>query len=158
MTTIQPTMPASKPRSRAKTPLIAVAAGILGFVIGAASASAPDKATTTSVSSTPASTVTVTATAVPVPADTVTVTAKAAAPAAPAGSITSDGTFLVGADIKPGTYKSAGGDTCYWARLKDLSGSGIIDNGIGAGQQVVTVQASDKAFETRGCGEWRRVS
>lgn len=151
MTTIEPT-PVPKPRSRAKTPLIAVGAGILGFVVGAASVSAPTTATT-SASSMPATTVTVTSD--PLPAETVTVTA---APAGPSGSITSDGTFLVGADIKPGTYKTAGGQMCYWARLSDLSGSGIIDNGVGAGQQVVTVAASDKAFETRGCGEWRRVS
>lgn len=153
MSTTETTPPlAPKRRSRAKTPLIAAGMFFFGFVLGV-SASSSSSPSDTSASSPPAATVTVAA--APAPAETVTVTA---APAGPAGSIKSDGTFLVGADIKAGTYKTAGGDGCYWARLSDLSGSGIIDNGVGAGQQVVTVAASDKAFETRGCGTWRRVS
>ena len=87
-----------------------------------------------------------------------TVTAKAVAPAGPSGSIPEDGTFLVGSDVKAGTYKAPGGNLCYWARLKDASGQGIIINGLGAGQQLVSVKSSDKAFQTHGCGPWTIVA
>src|SRR5664280_1652948 len=73
--------------------------------------------------------------------------------------ISGDGTYTVGTDIKPGTYKSSGGDTCYWARLSSTDGSlgSIIANDVGNGQSVVTIQASDKAFETNRCGTWKKT-
>ena len=66
----------------------------------------------------------------------------------------------VGADIEPGTYRSAGTDTCYWARLSGTSGNfeEIIANNFGAGQQVVTIDPSDAAFETTMCGSWEKIS
>lgn len=145
--------PSVKRRPRWMTPLIAAVALVVGVMVGGSGNSGASPAG--SVGAAPAETVTVTAPAAPGPVTTVTVAAK---PAVPAGSITADGVYLVGSDIKAGTYKTAGGDTCYWARLSDLSGNGIINNGVGSGQQVVTVSASDKAFETRGCGVWSRVS
>jgi hypothetical protein len=83
-------------------------------------------------------------------------TTPARLPAPKAPTIAEDGVFLVGTDIKPGTYKAAGGDTCYWARLKNTAGEldSIIANGIGSGRQVVTIRKTDAAFETRGCGTW----
>lgn len=87
--------------------------------------------------------------------------AAPAEPAAPAGSF-SDGVYVVGEDIEPGTYKTAGPDSsvfpmCYWARLKDTSGdfASIITNGNPQGQATVTIKSSDGAFETRGC-EWTK--
>ena len=74
-------------------------------------------------------------------------------PPPPEAAIAEDGIWLVGADVDPGTYRSTGGDDCYWARLSDTTGEGIITNGLGA-NQVVTIVASDTAFETVGCGEW----
>lgn len=78
--------------------------------------------------------------------------------------ITGDGTFAVGSQVKPGTYRAVvPGDSfgCYWARLKAADGSidSIIANGNGdPGQQmIVTVKAADKWFETKGCGSWSRV-
>jgi hypothetical protein len=68
-----------------------------------------------------------------------------------------DGTYLVGADIAPGTYRTkAPADGCYWARLKGTSGSSgdIIANSFGSGWQVVTIASTDKAFKTTGCGTW----
>lgn len=66
-----------------------------------------------------------------------------------------DGTYEVGADIKPGKYIS-GGELCYWARLKGLSGEfgDIIANGNGPGRQIVIIRKSDKAFETQRCNRW----
>ena len=33
------------------------------------------------------------------------------------------GTYIVGSDIAPGTWKSSGGSGCYWARLSGFSGT-----------------------------------
>ena len=54
-----------------------------------------------------------------------------------------------------GTYRATG-DACYCARLKGTSGefSDIIVNS--NGPSVVTIAASDTAFESRRC-EWTKV-
>lgn len=89
----------------------------------------------------------------------VATTAPTAAP--PAGPRTSfgDGTYIVGTDIAPGTYRAPGGDTCYWERESSLSGSSddIIANNLSPGQQTVTIAASDKGFKTQGCGTWTKL-
>lgn len=65
------------------------------------------------------------------------------------------GTYLVGIDIQPGTYKGQAGDditeACYWARLRDVSGElgAIIANGNATGQYYVQVQPGDFAFSTK---------
>lgn len=70
-------------------------------------------------------------------------------------NLVNPGTYLVGIDILPGIYKAEGGldflDSCYWARLKDLSGSidAIIANDNSIGQFYIEIQASDYAIETR---------
>jgi hypothetical protein len=62
------------------------------------------------------------------------------------------GTYLVGTDIKPGIYMgvAAEGDSCYWERLKGVSGTfdDIIANDNSAGQYYVEVKSSDFAFQT----------
>lgn len=71
-----------------------------------------------------------------------------------------DGTWLVGKEIKPGTYASAGGQMCYWERLSDLSGeyTGLIMNGgLRNGPAKVTILAGDFAFVSQGCGRWDLV-
>ena len=73
------------------------------------------------------------------------------------------GTYLVGEDIKAGTYRTtvpADEINCYWARLRDLDGSlnSTIDNGnlrTGA-KGVVVIKRSDKAVEFIGSCLWRR--
>lgn len=67
-----------------------------------------------------------------------------------------DGMNIVGTDIQPGTYRAVGPfNSCYWARLSGLSGNSddIIANDNGSGP-VVKIGASDKAFQSRGCGTW----
>lgn len=66
-----------------------------------------------------------------------------------------NGSHLVGNDIQPGTYRSTGRGTCYWARLRGFGGAldSIIANGNNA-PEVVTIQSGDAGFETRGCGRW----
>jgi len=62
------------------------------------------------------------------------------------------GTYMVGTQIKPGIYRgiSHGGDSCYWQRLANLSGSfeAIITDGYSSGQFYVQVLATDYAFST----------
>lgn len=73
-------------------------------------------------------------------------------------TIPGDGTFLVGDDIQPGTYRTAGGAGCYWARLKGTSGElgDIIANGNVTGPTTITIAPSDAAFQTSGCVEWQQ--
>lgn len=79
-------------------------------------------------------------------------------------SISGDGTFAVGSQVKPGTYRAVvphDGMGCYYARLKDASGGvdSIISNNTGAAdsQQIVEISSTDKFFETEGCGTWTKV-
>lgn len=78
----------------------------------------------------------------------------------PEGSF-SDGTHLVGTDIQPGTYRTEGGEGCYWQRLAGLSGTSAdrITNDFSREkkQSYVTIEATDKAFETKRCGTWEPV-
>lgn len=67
-----------------------------------------------------------------------------------------DGTFIVGTDIGPGTWKADGGDLCYWERLTGFSGGfdDIIANSASEGAQIVTIAASDVGFSSQRCGTW----
>jgi hypothetical protein len=69
-----------------------------------------------------------------------------------------DGAYIVGTDIEPGTYKNTGDQDCYWARLRDFSGTfdGIIANGNPTGAAIVTIKASDKGFSAARCGTWTK--
>jgi hypothetical protein len=70
-----------------------------------------------------------------------------------------DGTYRVGAEIKPGTYKAPGGGGCYWERMRDFEGglNSIIANESPAGSTTVTIKSGDKGFKTHGCGTWKRL-
>ncbi|BCJ71204.1 hypothetical protein CS0771_07480 [Catellatospora sp. IY07-71] len=78
-----------------------------------------------------------------------------------AGKIFSDGTYLVGKEIKPGTYViQLGADEgtihdCYWERT-NKSGN-IIDNNfiLSAKRAQVTIRSSDYSFHSKDCGTWR---
>ncbi|MFD6814528.1 hypothetical protein [Enteractinococcus coprophilus] len=71
-------------------------------------------------------------------------------------TIPGSGIYLIGEDIKPGTYRSDG-SRCYWARLSGTSGEfeHIIANDNVEGTAYVTIAESDVAFETSRCGEWK---
>lgn len=70
-----------------------------------------------------------------------------------------DGMFLVGMDISPGTWKSPGGDYCYWARLSGFSGdlNHIKANGVGGSNNILTIEPADKGFESTNCGTWTKT-
>lgn len=84
---------------------------------------------------------------------------KPTTPPAPPAATIEEGTWAVPSEVKPGTYVSDGGESCYWARLRNTSGSldSIIANSINPGRQRVTIRSTDKAFETTGCPTWRKV-
>lgn len=71
-------------------------------------------------------------------------------------STISDGTYLVGADIQPGTYRNEGTSACYWARLSGTGGTvdDIIANDNPRGQSYVTIDPTDTAFQSQNCGSW----
>lgn len=75
--------------------------------------------------------------------------------AAKANTFPGDGVYLVGKDIRPGTYRSAGGENCYWARHNKANA--ILDNHLGAGPTVVVVRSSDFSLEVAHCAEFRRI-
>jgi hypothetical protein len=70
-----------------------------------------------------------------------------------AGKTYSDGVYLVGEAISPGTYDGVvTGEVGYWARLKATDGtvSAIIANALPRGPFVLTIVESDRAIELRG--------
>lgn len=88
----------------------------------------------------------------------------ATTPAGDPNSISGDGTFAIPSQVKPGTYRTVVPNdslNCYYARLKDASGSfeGIItnENGRPGSQQIVEIKTTDKFFKTEGCGTWSKV-
>lgn len=84
----------------------------------------------------------------PPPTDTATV-----APTADPNLIR-PGTYIVGSDIQPGIYTGNAGEglfgTCYWERLKDLSGSfdAILANDNGVGNFYLEIRQGDYALKT----------
>lgn len=85
--------------------------------------------------------------------------AHESAPRSSEPSFAGDGTFLVGTDVLPGTYRTRGGEACYWARLSNLSGSldAILANDTTSGPAIVQIQKTDKAFQSKRCAEWQIV-
>jgi len=80
----------------------------------------------------------------------------------PRAPLTSDGDYLVGAEMAAGTWRSsgpAGGEFCYWERLSGFSGEfdDIIANDFTDAPSIVTVQSSDVGFYADpDCGTWTR--
>ena len=76
-----------------------------------------------------------------------------------AANTVSDGTWVVGVDIEPGTYKATAnvGSRCYWGLYASgTNGDDIIANDIpGGGLPSVTV-AAGQDFKTARCGTWTR--
>jgi hypothetical protein len=69
--------------------------------------------------------------------------------------LVAEGTHLIGTDIEPGIYVGLAGEglleSCYWARLSNLTGSDdILANDNAEGLYYIEVLEGDKALET-GC-------
>ncbi|MDP2965235.1 MAG: hypothetical protein Q8N39_04245 [Pelolinea sp.] len=67
-----------------------------------------------------------------------------------------DGTWRVGIDIEPGTYRIEGTGSCYWERLSGFTGAldDIIANDLPNGPSIVTILPSDIGFTSSRCGIW----
>jgi hypothetical protein len=71
-----------------------------------------------------------------------------------------DGLFVVGLDITPGVYRTAGpisGRRGYFALLKSTSTRDILENSIVAGAATITVGPGVKAVQVRRCQPWYRL-
>jgi len=109
--------------------------------------------------------VTITETAqVAAPSSTAAADAATPSPSGPTTTLSTDGVFVVGTDISPGTYKTAGprnGPICSWARLNRLASitdaDAIIKNGNEMGPGFVTIEPSDTAFATQLCLPWQKI-
>lgn len=82
----------------------------------------------------------------------------------PAGQI-GEGVWLVGSDVQPGTYRSAGavdGGYCMWSRRSSAAGGSLddiiaSDGSYDAQQMIVTIEPGDVLFRTRGCAPFTPV-
>lgn len=161
-----------KPPLRSRTWFIiavAVAALIVGAVIGGAGKSTNDAKASPAITTTTRTTATATATATATVRVTTMPTKIIATrtqqvrvtytPPPPASF--GDGTYVIGTDIQPGIYKTAGGGdgACGWTRMSDLSGDfdSIITNGIASGPTTVQIDPGDKAFKLEGGCNWSRI-
>jgi hypothetical protein len=70
----------------------------------------------------------------------------------------SAGTYEVGTEIQPGTYKTTGSSWCYYERDKNLDGDlgSIIANDNVSGQGVMKVASSDKYIKFDGTCSWTK--
>ena len=81
-------------------------------------------------------------------------------PAQPYPTSIDAGTYLVGIEVAPGTYQGQAGtdlaDSCYWARLSDLTGSleSVLANDNSIGQFYISVEATDRALMAACPLEW----
>ncbi len=83
-------------------------------------------------------------------------------PASPTADAFGDGTWRVGSEITPGTYRALGdGSTmqCSWERLSGFSG--LMKDTIALGYEpapvVVTIEPTDAGFKSEHCGRWTKV-
>lgn len=70
------------------------------------------------------------------------------------------GTYIVGVDIAPGTWRSTGATSaCYWERTMTFSHEigDVIANEVGNTAPVVTIGTADKGFSSTGCGTWTKI-
>ncbi len=70
-----------------------------------------------------------------------------------------NGTFRIGKDIQPGTYRTRQAMSgCYYARLSGFGGTvgEIIANNLTNAPAIVTIASTDKGFETSGCPTWTK--
>ncbi|BBX19629.1 hypothetical protein CRI77_17500 [Mycolicibacterium duvalii] len=73
----------------------------------------------------------------------------------PKTSIEANGTYVVGTQIVPGFYQSAGpieGGACYWKRT---AGAETVDNALTKKPAIVHVEATDTTFTTSDCQTWQ---
>lgn len=149
------TTPAPRPRRRGLAVAAVVGVPLAALVVGTLVGLAMSGAASSAAEPAPTVTVTETVTAFANTTDDGT-GAEPAEPEPVAGTIP-EGTHRVPQDVKPGTYRTSGGEGCYWARLSSLDGDSIIANNLSDGPMTVTIKRTDKGFETSNCADWKKV-
>lgn len=98
----------------------------------------------------------------------------APAMAAPLNPIPGNGFFVVGVDIEPGLYRTAGtasdwqvwindvptqDSMCLWFTYStpDANTDNVVATNMSVGPMFANVNATVKAFQTRNCEPWQRV-
>lgn len=76
-----------------------------------------------------------------------------------AATVPGDGTWIIGKEIKRGTYRTTGSSICLWQRLgAQVAGHWVVvDGAFKAGAQTVALGKDDVAFDTQGCPVWELV-
>ncbi|GII22723.1 ATP synthase F0 subunit B [Planosporangium mesophilum] len=71
-----------------------------------------------------------------------------------------EGTWAVGVDIQPGTYrvKEAVSGQCYWKINSDANGRNIVANDLVSGGRPTVSLSNGQYFTTQDCGDWIKVS
>jgi hypothetical protein len=79
--------------------------------------------------------------------------------AAEANQFDGTGTYMVGTDIQPGTYRADASGGCYYARLSGLGGEidDIISNDNADGPVIVVIKPTDAAFTANRCATFRKA-
>lgn len=70
-----------------------------------------------------------------------------------------DGTWTVGTDIEPGTYRASAdvGSSCYWGIYATGSnGSNIVDNDLPGGGRPSVALSAGQDFKSSRCGKWEK--
>ncbi|PYI69604.1 hypothetical protein CVV68_00370 [Arthrobacter livingstonensis] len=78
---------------------------------------------------------------------------------AKAANTVGDGTWTVGVDVAPGTYRAKAdvGSTCYWGIYRTGSnGDDIINNDIPGGGRPSVVLSAGQDFNSTRCGSWEK--
>ena len=72
------------------------------------------------------------------------------------------GTWIVDAEIAPGTYAAdvPTGSTCFWSRLASFSGEidALTESESTVGRSVTTIRDFDTGFYSDGCGTWEIIA
>lgn len=70
-----------------------------------------------------------------------------------------EGTWAVGVDVQPGTYRTrepVSGD-CYWMITSDANGDDIVANDIVTGGRLTVTLSGGQYFTSERCGDWIKV-
>ncbi len=131
--------------------VVCACVGIVAANGGGSPSASSSTPTTAAVAAQPTATFT--------PAGTPTYTPTSAPTATPTPSYAhfGDGTYQVGKDIQPGTYRTrVASPTCYYERLSGFGGTTdeIIANNLTDAPAVITIAPSDKGFHSERCGTW----
>lgn len=75
------------------------------------------------------------------------------------GSMPGDGAWVVGRDLKQGTYRTEGGRSCRWMRLQGSPGApwSVASSPSEFGPQIVVLGRDDVLFASQDCPEWTRI-